>query len=697
MFSAPPSAPAAAGGGMNTVSGQGVQSGLRPPGAGGMNAAEGPQGHWHPDALAQQILNDAVSQGPWTTGNVQMDDWLRNNIDDSALLLRFARVPIMDRMDIASAIMKRSSGITNLTSYFAGCIKKALDKPQARGRSEPYGVGGNMDSVSAPRPLPSPARAGTAVSAAPSPVLTSTQTSSAGSIGDGWSPAVSALPRLDAVAAAAAAALQPPAAPPTSPATSQMSKWAMEALKEAQNKSRFLSRVCRELDTATRKELQSLSPEWMYNIAMAVTLGCRNGVDANMAARQCLQSYADAGSPGAKSGLPRSVAKPALPLIALHLGPWHSFSQLAFQTAIRFAASELPDVSVDLAEVHVFPSSEMAMKVEEAVVAAMQWRTKVWSSVNEMVPLIYDRSSHWATQNAKVLVLTHQDMPADQRSFTDLTPPPATLHGPSMHVFWRHLAVVKCLAKHLGNANIGQFFLSNSALQESEKEPVSQWLGRSMCLDPLKYKAPLAAHQLYISPEYPEPSCRCASWDPSQEVNGWRWAAGSQESPMDLKGYRMHSRILSLQQMVVFRDREPSAEEMAALQMARAVHSSSGHNGFLPVELHASMTGCLGLPVAEVMRQVSPCDQHLHPATGLPVACDDPNGEVCGKSRWCAACEQVHEALFALPHVGQLSDHVTAWLGLCLQVWAGKNTGTFVAADSCPEHECTEACVVACR
>ena len=699
MFTGVPSrgsASAAAAADMHTTGEAGVRSGPRPPGPQADRLTAGaPQSAWQPEALAQQILNSAATQGAWTTGNVQMDDWMRNNIDDDALLLRFARIPVPERMDIAGAIMKRASSITNLTQYFAGCINKALNKPQSRARPGPYRASGEVDDSGARPPLPSPLRSGSAAGAADSPVLTSTPTSPAASIADGWSFAMAAPSRRNSAASTASSQGRLPASLPALPATSQISTWAMEALKEAHNKSRFLSKVCRQLDTATCQELQSLSPAWMYNIAMAVTLGCRNGVNANMAARQCLQSHADCGSPGLGSGLQRPPAQPVLHLIVVHFGAWHSFSQLALQTAMRFAASELQDVSVDVSEVHVFPSSEMAMKVEEAVVAAMQWRTKVWATAKEMVPLVIERSPHWASQNAKVLFLTRQDMPSDQRSFTDLMPPPTVLHGDAMHVFWRHLAAVRCIAKHTGNSNIAQFFLTSSTLQESTEEPVRQWLGQTKCLDPLKYKAPLAAHKLYMSPDYPDPSCRCAAWDPTREVNGWRWAAGSQQPAADLPSYRMHGRILSLQRVVVFRERELLAEEMAALQMARAVHSSSGHNGYLPVELHASMTGCQDLPVAELMRQVSPCWGYVHPATGMAVSSDDSHGEVCGQFRWCAACEEIHEALFALPHLRQLSDNVAAWLGVCLQVWAGKETRTFAEADSCPEHECTDACLLA--
>ena len=104
------------------------------------------------------------------------------------------------------------------------------------------------------------------------------------------------------------------------------------------------------------------------------------------------------------------------------------------------------------------------------------------------------------------------------------------------------------------------------------------------------------------------------------------------------------------------------------------------------------MMGCHGLPLAEVMRQVSPCTEYSHPATGRATTAGAPNAEVCGKNRWCASCEPIHELLFDLPHISQFSDHMATWIGVALQAWASKNIDSFAEADACPEHECGHEC-----
>ena len=222
-----------------------------------------------------------------------------------------------------------------------------------------------------------------------------------------------------------------------------------------------------------------------------------------------------------------------------------------------------------------------------------------------------------------------------------------------MHIMWRHLAAVNFIARHVGNGNVAQFFLSHATLQDSLSEAVSSWLGISGCLDPAAYKALLATHSLHMSLACQNVPSRCACRDTAREVNGWQWAPGTDAQALDLQGVRLHDGFMSLQQVVIFREREPLPEEHKALQMARAVHSASGRTGLLPVELDASLAGCSDLPVVQTMTNMHPGCESIHAATGMAMQAGAAIAEICGQSRWCSACELVHEELFGLPLAGK--------------------------------------------
>jgi hypothetical protein len=103
----------------------------------------------------------------------------------------------------------------------------------------------------------------------------------------------------------------------------------------------------------------------MYNIAMAVALGCRGGVDPNLAARHCLQSHADIGSPGRVLKLQGVPEKRKMPLVMLHLGSWYAVSQLALQAAMTFCSFGNFLMSTwMLWRCMCFPDDEAAARVE---------------------------------------------------------------------------------------------------------------------------------------------------------------------------------------------------------------------------------------------------------------------------------------------------------------------------------------------
>ena len=61
-------------------------------------------------------LQSAMMETPWTTSNKQMDDFLRRTIEDEALLMRFGRLPMPERLEIATQLIKRQHGLTNITA-----------------------------------------------------------------------------------------------------------------------------------------------------------------------------------------------------------------------------------------------------------------------------------------------------------------------------------------------------------------------------------------------------------------------------------------------------------------------------------------------------------------------------------------------------------------------------------------------------
>ena len=146
--------------------------------------AGGAVGKLSVEGLSHNAIRSAMAGVPWTTSNKQMNDWLRCKIEDEALLMRFGHIAILERLEIATQLIKREHSLTNVTAYFAGGINKSLNRIGGGCRSHPYAGGGSRDSSSASRPLPSPVRAGHITSSGGfTPVSSPGQSSSSVSVG----------------------------------------------------------------------------------------------------------------------------------------------------------------------------------------------------------------------------------------------------------------------------------------------------------------------------------------------------------------------------------------------------------------------------------------------------------------------------------------------------------------------------------
>ena len=645
------------------------------------------------DGAAKQDSHSVMKSRLWSTGRNHTDNWLQEMVEDETLLLRFGCLPAFERMEMANRLRQRELTISNFTPYFAGCITKCESLLKQRRRAVPYAAGVNLSSSSGSRPRPNLAHAkhtGQGGWHASGMVASS----SPGSVFSRGRSICSTPPQSQDSSCSSASSVAAHGRSLPRPATiPNLAHWAKEALQEPRNKCRFLSLVCLRLDAETRKELQQLTPQWMYHIAMSVALVCREGVDANLVACQYLRAHADIGKPGLSQRPCNHPSKPSLRVSVIHLGSWFGLSQVAVLAALKKAAYNMQDVNVEVVEVHVFAEEELAVRVEEDVASATRPRPKIWPSIADVMTLVRDRGDSWKGNSVKVMLLSRHVMSWPDRSYIKSAPPDVNLHGEAMHLLWRHIATAGFVARHLGHDQIAQFFLTNSILKDAPKEPITAWLGNHRTLDPMLYKAPFATDSLYASPSFHGVDITSAAWDATQPEKGWRWASAYQPLSPDAQRVRLHAGIVSLHAVHADKQRELSLDEKNALQLACAVNTRDERTALFSVDLHVAMSGCRDLPVGKALRKFSPCCAPLRQATAeRPDEAIEANAESCTTFRWCAACENVHAALFKLPHASDLCDHVAPWVATSVQAWSRKGTATFVNAAVCPQHVCIGSC-----
>ena len=67
----------------------------------------------------------------WSTGEVQLDTWLKLKMQSQEVFNKLASIPVRDRRQLVSACKHREGGIMNMTSYVLGCIRKVQSGSQA--------------------------------------------------------------------------------------------------------------------------------------------------------------------------------------------------------------------------------------------------------------------------------------------------------------------------------------------------------------------------------------------------------------------------------------------------------------------------------------------------------------------------------------------------------------------------------------
>jgi hypothetical protein len=162
--------------------------------------------------------------------------------------------PFAERLEISAQLIKRSQSITSLTSYLAGCINKSLRAHESGGRAAPYSGGRSRGSIPCCASLSIPVRTGHAGSTALSVTSTADPPSPSSASLRSCSTSRNLADTPESAASHVSECCQ------SRPITFLWCRMLLQCrighwtpLKDSRNKGRFLSRVCRQLDTATCK------------------------------------------------------------------------------------------------------------------------------------------------------------------------------------------------------------------------------------------------------------------------------------------------------------------------------------------------------------------------------------------------------------------------------------------------------------
>ena len=77
------------------------------------------------EAAAQPLHSTLASVYPeWSTGDLQLDQWLQLKMQSQEVFVKLAQIPLRDRRQLVFASRRKEDDIMNMTSYILGCICK---------------------------------------------------------------------------------------------------------------------------------------------------------------------------------------------------------------------------------------------------------------------------------------------------------------------------------------------------------------------------------------------------------------------------------------------------------------------------------------------------------------------------------------------------------------------------------------------
>ena len=638
------------------------------------------------NVLSGGSASGGTGQVAWTTGDKVLDHWVVSFIFDPAILQRLGMIrDLPERNKLVRNCRDNVHRIRCMNAWMNGCIAKSLKaqsllKPDAAGAHSRSPL--PVASVARPSFPPGMGNAGATLS----PSMTSSHASSGNVSADEISESRRGALSATAVRLAAAG---------DNEIVSEWQAWSLVVMRSAERKSKFLREVLQTLDPSVAGTICGLPSEWQFVLAASVALLARNGQSPLQTAPLLLRSYAE--TLGNQSiQVPDTVsAGQTIKLVLIHYGALCGMSHIAVRAALTSMLEFDRNLHVEVLEAHSFPSSAGGHAVEQFCISELNLRAQTLPDTSHWPRLCLERKQFWASQGVSLVVLHAVDATeAEASKEGDLFGASLSLHSAYSASFWRPLSGLRHVSPEIPPKKVSLISWNIAEWQCLPGDRLDEWLGPESRAEPFNYRSPQAMFSFRASPALPVVAGKCAGTDTNAAVDGWRWLPSvHKHSRKDLKRGPWSPPVLSLFDIVVFKERELESCEQQALHALQRVHQESGKVVLFDLPRVMAFLGVENMAVGRGLLQHFPCYGHILRTTGSSCAESSSLAEPCRQHRWCLNCEQAVRLLFCSPHIGMLTDYVSAWLHTVLRTAIDPNASA-VTVDfrAVPDHKCVHQC-----
>ena len=448
-------------------------------------------------------------------------------------------------------------------------------------------------------------------------------------------------------------------------------RWSSEliALWPSQ-KSRLVAHFMALLSPTNQQGLAVLAPQTQACVALAVALLALENASADCLAAECVRRL-QLPSPGSQSltsvALPAAPAAAVVQLQLVFVSPENAVSLvfaksfiLAMDKMCPGAFNYLPLIVVSLQEGPSLTADadKLKLSLNGTVTCPESLETFVENSKTNF------RAYHIKTLFVSMIHAVNGGsarMPV-QRGI-------AALHADGCRFLW---AVAKC--SHLLRATTGddavcELTFAPSKLDEVVKMELAKVTGPHTSTANVSYNGVAPVPTVFATPS----GCaivqgfRAASYD-TQVMDGWQVASDPTVSE-DVSG-GLISFIARTAEAAVFGDKTLSPLEQQTMDDFTMRHQETGERRLCSRDWWLRWYGYVKTPLQTMLSAQHPCHTMIFTVTGSPAPAGTTGVELCGKQRFCVACEKVFVFLDGTYCLPVMVDAAVALMVKARQLWA---------------------------
>ena len=627
-----------------------------------------------PQRLGPGMVTSAT---PWSTGNIEDDEWLRARQVGPDVLKDLGMLQPAARQRMLGSV-KNQPNIKNVQQYLIKCLRNHMTaggpamppdvgRPPARPCQSEHGC-----PRAAPRPMDSNWIGPRVNGCASSQTVTEVTASQ-----------VSELRLVQ----------QPPQSIPV---------WIGSAARELFQEQRtgmFIQTCVNQLNQTLQSQVMALPPTYLYQLCFSLLISRKEWADPDQYVRQCLATLAML-EKGEQSRESIPLAPPTVhkvDLVLVHNCVGVGTSHLVWCSILPKINRLEPHHNVSVVANYSFEINSDCLSVEHRLCERLNSTVQYMGDVHGLPELVLSQRDVWSQNNFKVVFMNSWPCKDTSKANKRNRVPGSGLHMKHSRAMW---PIVQAMA-HLGGYVLAGDFLHITEYPQcrfqEEDDVIDQFFGPPLELRTSRYRTAARTRNIRFSPLEGRDAWQCyfGPINPFGEIDGWVWLGESDPATDDgvvFPTVVLRSYLTKMAEQLVLSPQVVTDAERSNMLRIRVQHRETKEVRWAGRHWWCLWLGMASTPMAKILDELFPCHGHIWTATGACCKDRHPNTSPCGRARYCNMCEKALDMLGQAWNFLAMADITLNIMQKALDKWVGNQDMPWTPLPMPPIHQCREGC-----